>query len=326
MDPTRVVVIDSGYESFAQEEEILGAIGARLDVFPGGRHDRPGKIAFARGAAGLFVRWTEVGEEFMAALPGLRAIVRYGVGYDNIDLPAAKRHGIRVSNVQGYANHSVSDHALALILACTRGLRVGADPAYLRAHYTAAPRKYVPELKDMTLGIIGLGRIGGTLCAKARALFRRVLACDPYVPEERFRELGAARRDLDALLVESDVVSLHCNLTGETGRLMNERTLARMRPSAILINTARGPVVDEDALLAALREEKLFAAGLDVFRDEPPLANRDALLADPRVVATGHYAWYSSASHVELQRRAAENMRKMLHGEIPEDCLNPESA
>ena len=317
------MVIDSGYDSYAQEAGILAALGAELEVFPGERHDRRGKMDFARGAIGIFVRWTIIDGEFLDGAPGPRAIVRYGVGYENIDLEAATRRGVRVSNVQGYASHSVSDHALALILACARGFRVGTETSFLRKEYTTAPWKYIPELKDMTLGIVGLGRIGGTLALKARGLFRRVLACDPYIPEERFAAHGAIRSSLEGLLEESDVVTLHCNLTQETHHLIDDRALSKMRPASILINTARGPVVDEEAVLRALKGGRLHAAGLDVFKDEPPLSDRDELLAHPRVVATGHYAWYSSAASRELQRRAAENMAAMLRGEVPEDCLNP---
>ncbi|MCX5758801.1 MAG: C-terminal binding protein, partial [Candidatus Hydrogenedentes bacterium] len=300
----------------------LDAIGATLDVFGGDRHNRAGKNAFCAGADGMFVRWTEIDGAFLDAAHSVRAIVRYGVGYDNIDIDAASARGVPVCNVQGYANHSVSDHALALMLACVRGLRIGIAPAFLRAQYASPPRPRLPELRNMTLGIIGLGRIGGTLCAKARGLFQRVLACDPYIPYERFERLGAIQCDFDALLRESDIVSVHCNLTDETRRLIGRDALARMKPSAIVINTSRGPVVDEDALLDALQDERLYAAGLDCFWDEPPLANRDALLAHPHLVATGHYAWFSTEASRELQRRAAENMVAMLRGEIPEDCLN----
>jgi D-3-phosphoglycerate dehydrogenase len=319
----RVVVIDSGYDSYAQEAGILAALGAALEVFPGERHDRRGKMEFTRGSSGMFVRWTIIDGEFLDAVPGLRAIVRYGVGYENIDLEAAKSRGVRVSNVQGYASHSVSDHALALILACARGFRVGIETGFLREQYTTAPWKFIPELKDMTLGIVGLGRIGGTLALKARGLFRRVLACDPYIPLERFADHGAIRSSFEGLLEESDVVTLHCNLTEETHHLIDDRALSKMRPASILINTARGPVVDEEAVLRALKGGRLHSAGLDVFKDEPPLSDRDELLAHPRVVATGHYAWYSSPASRELQRRAGENMAAMLRGEIPADCLNP---
>ncbi|HOZ47661.1 MAG TPA: C-terminal binding protein [Candidatus Hydrogenedentes bacterium] len=316
----RVVVVDTGYASYDQEREILGRSGYSLELFGGDRLDTAGKAAFAYGATGMLVRWTTVDGAFLDTASTLKAIVRYGVGHDNIDLAAAAARGIAVCNVQGYANHSVSDHALALVLACVRNLRSGM--AQLRPNYTAAPNAYMPELREMTLGIIGLGRIGGTLCTKARGLFKRVMACDPYVPAGRFSKLGAEACSLDELLAASDVVSLHCNLTNETHHLLDAAAFGRMRPNVVVINTARGPVMDEDALTAALEAGKVFAAGLDVFEDEPPLSNRDPLLLHPRVVATGHYAWYSERASFELQRRAALNLEAMLRGELPEDCLN----
>jgi len=316
----RVAVLDTGYDSYAAEREALRQADAFLELFEGGRHDRAGKLAFGRGAAGIFVRWTLVDEAFLEGLPGLEAVVRYGVGYDNVDLAAASARGVKVCNVQGYANHSVSDHALALIMASVRGLRQGMQQ--LRTDYGAPPWESLGELKDMTLGIVGLGRIGGTLCAKARALFGRVLACDPYIPEERFSALGASRCDLDVLLGASEVVSVHCTLTPETQGIFDATAFAKMRPSSVFVNTARGPIADEEALLAALDRGHLVAAGLDVFCDEPPLSNRDALIAHPRVTATGHYGWYTTAASEELQRRAGANMAAMLCGTLPEDCLN----
>ncbi|MFO7975372.1 MAG: C-terminal binding protein [Candidatus Hydrogenedentota bacterium] len=319
----RVAIIDTGYDSYEQEKEILGRSGYVLDVFSGDRHDTAGKTAFARGAVGLLVRWTPIDEAFLDTASTVRALVRYGVGYDNIDLAAASARKIPVCNVQGYANHSVSDHALALILACVRDIRMGLEQ--LRPSYGAPPCTYMPELHEMTLGIVGLGRIGGTLCTKACGLFQRVLACDPYIPPERFTALGAEACSLDELIAASDVVTLHCSLTKETRHLINAASFDRMGPHAVLVNTARGPVVDEEALMVALEEGTIFAAGLDVFEDEPPRSNRDALLSHPRVVATGHYAWYSVRASRELQRRAALNLDAMLRGEIPEDCLNREA-
>lgn len=320
MSDKRVVVIDGGYETYAVETGLLADAGYTLDLFPGDRHDLAGKLAFAKDAAGMFVRWSELDGAAFDAIPSVKCVVRYGIGYDNINIPAATQRGIKVCNVQGYANHAVSDHALTLIFACVRSLRMALPT--LRGNYAAPPRRAMPEFKDMTLGIVGLGRIGGTLCKKAKPLFQRVLACDPYIPDERFATLGAEKRSFDALLSESDVISVHCNLTDETKRLFNTSSIAAMKPGAILVNTARGPVVDEDAIYSALESEQLFAAGLDVFWDEPPLENREALITHPHVVATGHYAWYSDAAHRELQRRAAENMVRMLQGGIPEDCLN----
>jgi D-3-phosphoglycerate dehydrogenase / 2-oxoglutarate reductase len=318
--PKRVANIDGGYPGYAHEQAVLSELGYRLDVFEGGRHDRAAKLAFARGAVGLFCRWTEVDGELLDALPELRAIVRYGVGYDNIDVAAATARGVRVCNVQGYANHSVSHHALALMLACCRALPLG--QRRFRETFGGPPREDIFDFGSRTLGIVGLGRIGGTLSQKARGLFHRVLACDPYVPSERFAAAGAEKAELPTLLAESHVVSLHCNLTDETRGMIGDSAFRLMTKRPILVNTARGPVIDEEALLAALEADRIHSAGLDVFHDEPPLADRDALLSHPRVIATGHYAWYSGEAHLELQRRAGDNMAALLRGEAPEDCLN----
>jgi len=319
----RVVVIDTGYDSYDLEVALLSEVGASLSVFEGGRHDWEAKAAFCRGADGVFVRWTEIDGAFLDKAGDIKALVRYGVGYDNVDIGEATRRGVRVCNVQGYATHSVSDHALALILACLRGLGVG--QAQLRSHYGAPPFDTMPELKDLTLGILGLGRIGGALCAKAQPLFKRIMACDPYVASERFETCHAARCDFDTLLRESDVLSIHCNLTDETRGYLGETAFGRMKPGAIFVNTARGAIVDEDALLAALNRDHLYGAGVDVWCEEPPLDADDALLSHPRLVGTGHYAWFSSPASRELQRRAAANMVAMLQGGVPEDCLNAEA-
>lgn len=316
----RVCVIDRGYASYQIENEILNPMGYRLDLFEGDRLDLPAKLAFARGAEGIFIRWSEFDALAFDQLPGLRCVVRCGIGYDNVDLQAASAHGVMVSNVQGYANHSVTDHALAIIFSSVRGLPEGMRR--LRPGYNHPPSLYVPEVHTLTLGIIGLGRIGGTLCRKALPLFQRVLACDPYIPASRFESLGATRVGFEELLEQSDVISLHCNLTDETRHMINREAFARMRSGAILVNTARGPVVDEDALTEALFSEQIHAAGMDVFADEPPLENRDKLLSHPRFIATGHYAWYSVQASRELQRRATMNMAAMLRGDTPEDCLN----
>ncbi len=315
-----VAVIDGGYESYAAEEALLAAAGYHLVVFQGGRHDLEGKLAFARNAVGLFARWSELDGKAFDALPSLRCVVRYGVGYDNVDLDAAAARGIKVSNVQGYADHSVSDHALALILACVRALPMA--PQQFHDGFGQSPRAHLPELKDMTLGIVGLGHIGGTLSRKVQSLFKNVIACDPYILKARFEQCGARERTFEQLTAESDVVSAHCNLTDETREMFGRATFEKMADNAVFVNTARGPLVDEEALLDAIERGKLYAAGLDVFWDEPPRANRAALIAHPHVITTGHYAWFSTPAHQELQRHAAENMAAMLRGDIPADCLN----
>jgi D-3-phosphoglycerate dehydrogenase len=315
-----VAIIDTGYRSYDYEKELFAGLGYKVQIFQGERADFTGKRALARKAAGILVRDTPIGEEVFAGAPDLKVIVRYGTGYDNIDLEAATAHGIKVANVQGYGNHSVSDHALALMFACIRGLPEG-EKNVLTA-FGKPPFPEVFELHDKTLGIIGLGRIGGTLSDKARHLFSRVLATDPYIPHEKFRSHGAEKSGLDNLLEKSHVISLHCNLTDETRYLINREAFSRMGQQPVLINTSRGPVVEARALLEAIDEGRIHSAGIDVYENEPADQRQAALISHPRIIATGHYAWYSDRSIAIMQKRAADNLAAMLKGEMIEDCLN----
>lgn len=314
-----IVVIDPGYDSYEYEKRLFEENGFGFKVFTGGHHDREGKIAFASKAVGVLLRWTRVDDTFLGQLPELKAIVRYGVGYENVDLEATKRHGVRVANVQSYANHAVSDHALALLFSCSRRLFFGRHT--LKDDFGKPPATDVMEFSNRTVGIVGLGRIGGTFCRKVQPLFERVLAVDPYIPAERFESLGAKQCDLQTLLHESDAISIHCNLTPETQNLFDERAFPLMARRPILVNTARGPVVNAQALLDALHNDTVHSAGLDVYPEEPPGDALEPLLSHPRVVTTGHYAWYSIKSSEELQKRAANNLLALLRGEDVEDEL-----
>jgi len=320
MKPT-VAVLDIGYDSYDQEEDILGGAGYDLKFFEGDRQDRDGRIALAADASGVFLRYTVVDDAFLEALPKLKAIVRYGVGYDNIDVDACTRHRVLASNVQGYANHAVSDHALALMLACARNLKQGL--AAWGEPFGCPPRAENLDFHDKTLGIVGLGNIGGTLCCKVQRLFGRVMAADPYVEAVRFAELGAGLTDLQGILAEADVVSLHCNLTRETRHLIDSSAFGRMKRKPILVNTARGEMLDPAALRDAVNGGQIHSAGVDVFPEEPPGSDWTELLKHPHVIATGHYAWHSVSAARELQRRGAENLVAMLQGNEPADCLNP---
>ncbi len=315
----RIAVIDEGYDSYRYEQDLCQKHGYSFAVFSGDRHDRAAKLHFAREAEGILVRWTVVDEKFLEALPHLKAIVRYGTGYDNIDIAAVKARRIRIANVQGYASHSVSDHALMLLLSCCRGV-MPAQNSFL-ASYTQPPFADILELQEMTLGIVGLGRIGGTLCKKSLGLFKRVLACDPYISATRFTELRATACDLPFLLQHSDAISLHCSLTAETRHLIGERQFALMIRRPVLVNTARGPVIDERALWHALQQDRIHSAGLDVFSDEPPQEDMRAVLQHPRVVATGHYGWYSVRAGLEMQKRAADNLLGLLLQRVIDDEL-----
>jgi len=316
---SKIVVLDTGYEHYRYEKEVLARAGYTLHIFTGDPSDRRAKMDYASAAAGVFVRWTRVDKTFLEHCRNLKAVVRYGTGYENIDLEAATKTGVKVANVGGYGNHSVSDHALSLIYACIRGLFPGT--AGLKVHFGKPPFERIFELHRKTLGIIGLGRIGGTLAGKATALFKRVLASDPYIPDSRFSELRVDKTSLESLLRESDVISIHCNLTGETTHLLDRQAFEAMERKPYVINTARGPVIKTAALLEALVKGFIQGVGLDVFDSEIPEEIDERILSHPHIIATGHYAWYSENSMAELQKRAAQNMVALLAGRTIEDGL-----
>ena len=314
-----ITVLDTGYKDYHYEEKLLGKLGYELVVNGEDKFDHEHKIELTRKSVGIFIRWTEIDKEFLEACPNLKFIVRYGTGYDNISLEECRKRDVKVCNVTGYAKNAVSDHALALMFACTRDLFNGRNT--FSSTYCEPPDYALFDIHASTLGILGLGKIGGTLAAKSVNLFKKVVAYDPYIDDSRFTSLGVEKVTFEQLLKESDVLSIHCNLTDITRRMINARALQAMKPGSVLINTARGPVVDNAELLRAIEEKKLWRAGLDVFDSENPAEIDKTLLNHPRIISTGHYAWYSTGSHRELQEMAARNMADLLVGKEPEDCL-----
>ncbi|HKJ41208.1 MAG TPA: C-terminal binding protein [Sunxiuqinia sp.] len=316
----KVVILDAGYESYTFENELLGNSGFELKISPTYKGPKAEKKKFAEGADGILVRHTEIDDDFLSGLDNLKAVVRYGVGYDNVDVEACTRHSIKVANVQGYANHSVSDHALGFLFSCCRGMWNTNEQ--LSQKFAAPPVPDVFELHDKTLGIIGLGRIGSELSRKAQPLFNEIIAADPYKPQAHFDQLSVLKVELDELLEKADVISLHCNLTEETKHLLNSDGFSKMKTKPVIINTSRGEVVDGNALLDALNSEKIHSAGIDVYENEPVTDKQAPLINHPRTICTGHYAWYSDRAAQELQRRAALNLYNFLVGNPVEDCLN----
>jgi len=316
-----VVILDSGYKSYNFEKELFESHGFSVKIHPTYKGEKTEKKEFARNAAGILVRHTTVDEEFLTGLKNLKAVVRYGVGYDNVDVAACTKHGIKVANVQGYANHSVSDHALAMMFACSRAM--WNTKQQIKEKFAAPPVEDVFELHDKTLGIIGLGRIGSELARKSKSLFHKIIAADPYKPEGHFDQLSVQKVTLEELLEKSDVISIHCNLTAETNHLLDQTAFSLMHKKPVVINTSRGEVIDEKALLDALNSGKIHSAGLDVYENEPTTVSQEELINHPRTICTGHYAWYSDAAAIELQKRAARNLLNFLLGNPVEDCLNP---
>lgn len=265
------------------------------------------------------------------ALKNCRIIASLGIGYDRIDLAAATEQCIVVTNVPDYCIDEVSTHAISLMLALNRRLMT-MDHAVRRAATNFVPpnRSSVEQtirpvfrLQDQVLGIIGLGRIGTAAALKARGLGMKVIAYDPYVWDAVMRAHGVQPVDLDTLLKTADMISIHCSLNDETQEMVDERAIAKMKPSVYLINTARGEVVDEAALVAALKDGRISGAGLDVTCNDP-LPKDDPLRATPNTILTGHGAWYSTRadSPEEFWQKAMAQVALALRGRWPSYPVN----
>lgn len=262
-------------------------------------------IEAARGCDGLLVQYAPVNAKVFAARPEIRIASRYGAGFDTINTDDAKRFGVWVANSPDYGVGEVATHALAMSLALLRHLAIyDRDVKAGRWHYTTAG--LIRRASDLTLGILGLGRIGKRMAHIGRNCFQRVIACDPYIIDGDFPAY-VGRVSLEGLFGQADVVSLHVPLTDETRGMVDARLLGLMKPGALLVNTARGAVVNVADLAGALASGKLDGAALDVLPQEPPPAGHP-LLADPRVILTPHAAFYSVEAERELRRKAAQNL------------------
>ena len=261
-------------------------------------------------------------ERSIAALQKCRGIIRCGVGYDNVDVRAAGRHGIVVCNVPDYGTEEVADHALMLLLALARRL-LPAEKSVRAGQWDAQVIFGAPRLRGRTLGIIGCGRIGTALAVRAGALGMRVVIYDPYQPDGIEKALGVERcYRLEELLPQTEFISLHCPLTTETRHILNARTLALLPRGAYVINTSRGPCLDAAALLAALDAGQLTYAALDVVEEEPLRDER--LRRHERIVLTPHTAFYSVEAFQEMRSKGAAEARRILLGEPVRNAVNRE--
>ncbi len=322
MPAFKVSVVSLGYASYALERSLLSRIDAELVLAPRDCLTEEEVIAAARDADAVLVREAPIGSRVIRALTRCRAIVRYGVGVDNIDLEAAKMRHIYVANVPGYGTEEVSDHAAALLLACIRRL-LQRDARLRRGILESDIQAPVYRTTGKILGLLGYGQIGRAFHRKWKGFLPgRVLVFDPEVAPEVIRDNGAEPATLEELFSCSDYLSLHAPLTEKTRHIVDADRLNCMKPTAILVNTARGGLIDEDALAAALAAERIAGAGLDVFEKEPPPADHP-LLSLPNVVLSGHVGWYSRDAVQELQRRAAEEVVRVLSGGTPHNWVNP---
>jgi D-3-phosphoglycerate dehydrogenase len=321
MPKYKVVVVSLGYESYGTEQDILRPLDAELVLAPKDCLTEEEVISAGRDADALLVREAPVTARVIDALDRCKAIVRYGVGVDNIDLERAKQKKIYVANIPGYGTEEVSDHSIALLLACIRNI-LWRDRTLREGRFELDIQDTMFRTTGKTLGLLGYGLIGQAVHRKWKGFLpNRVLACDPNVKPEILRERGAEEADLDTLLSESDYLSLHAPLTPRTKHIINDSALRKMKPTAILVNTARGELIDEGALVRALKEKRILMAGLDVFEKEP-LPKDHPLMGLPNVILTGHVSWYSKDAVKELQTRGAQEIFRVLSGERPKCWVN----
>jgi D-3-phosphoglycerate dehydrogenase len=258
-----------------------------------------------------------VGPEEITLLERCRVIVHYGVGVDRIDFLGAAAAGIYVANVPRYGVSEVADHAMALLLASVRKLR-RLDTRLRQGGWGVQAVRPVIRVRGRTLGIIGLGNIGSAVARRAAGFGLTIVAFDPYVADDHFSAVGATRVDLPELLRVSDFLSLHVPLTEETRGMIDRAAFQLMKPGVYLINTSRGPVIDEPALIAALAAGIVDGVGLDVFAEEP-LHPDSPLLQDDRVIVTPHAAYFAEEAIVDMQTGAVEQVAAALSGQRPPD-------
>lgn len=315
-----IAITDYVFPSLEPERAVLAPLGVELR--PQQCRSEEEIIALAHDADAILNCYAKMTARVIEGLKRCRIIARYGIGVDNVDLAAATKAGILVTNVPDYCIDEVSDHALALLLALARHI-AAADRAVKSGAWNVVAHAGIRRLRGQTLGLLGFGKIAKALALKAQPLGMKVLVCDPYLDAAVIAHHGAEAVSFDKLLAEADAVSIHVPLSPETRNLIGQRELARMKPTAFLINTSRGGIVDEQALAVALKENRLGGAALDVLSVEPPPPDHPLRQA-PNIILTPHLAFYSKESVIELQTKAAEEVARALKGEPPRSPVNPE--
>jgi D-3-phosphoglycerate dehydrogenase len=320
----KVVITDHRFPDVAQERDAVESAGGTLVVAQVTDEDQ--LAATCRDADGVLTVRAAITKRVIAAMERCRIIVRYGIGVDNIDIPAATQRGIMVANVPDYCIDEVSDHALTLLLMLSRQM-ISAISLAREKRWVITSMPPLHRLRGQVCGLVGCGKIGSLLAGKVLQLGMRVMIYDPYLNETRCRAMGAELISFDALLECSDFVSLHAPLNDETHHLFGEAAFAKMKSSASIINTARSGLIDEAALIAALDTGKLFGAGLDVVDAElavPPL--QSPLTEHPKIIVTPHTAWLSAEARSTLQALAIAQILGCLGGHKPYGLINRELA
>jgi len=318
MPPLLVAVADSVFPTLDPAREVLSAIGATLQLSPDATPQAI--VQTAANADALLVTYAKITADMIAEMKRCRIISRFGIGVDNVDLAAATAAGIVVTKVPDYCIDEVSDHAVALLLALVR--KIPSSNAQVHAgRWEMKAVVPIHRLRGSVLGLVGFGRIPQLVAPKAKAFGMRVVAFDPYTTADAFAREGVEQVEFKEVLRQSDYVSIHTPLLPETQNLFNADAFRQMKRGAYLVNTARGPIVDEAALAQALDQGQLAGAALDVMPHEPPV--NSPLLGRENVIITPHTSFYSEESLLELQRKAAEEVVAVLSGKPPRNPVNP---
>jgi D-3-phosphoglycerate dehydrogenase / 2-oxoglutarate reductase len=310
-DPQRFVITDYGFPDVTIEQLIIESAGGELRKFQ--CKTEQDVIDAAKNSDAILVQFAPITSSVVDQLDRCKVIVRYGVGTDNVDLDAARSRGIIVCNVPHYCIDEVADHTFALAMALTRQIPT-IDREVRGGFWSSSPRRSMPASRQMTFVTIGFGRIARGVLERAQACKFNIATCDPYLPVNTELPMNIKLLSMEQALATADILSLHVPLTAATHHMFNASTLSVLKPTSVLINTARGGLVDTIALADALNKGRLGGAGLDVFEQEP-LPQTHPLLKCPNVLLTSHVAWYSESSGKELQRMAAEEAVRALSGQ-----------
>jgi D-3-phosphoglycerate dehydrogenase len=317
---TKIVVTDYEFPDLALEQAVVAKAGLTLSAGQCRTEDE--LIALCADADGIVTQYAMITPRVIAELKNCKVISRYGVGLNTIDVPAATQAGICVANVPDASIEDVSDHAAAMMLTLARGINL-LDAAVRAGRWSYAEAKPLYRMKGRTLGLLSFGQISQTLARKMASFGVNIIAHDPYANAAVAEKLGVKLVDAETLYRQSDILSIHVPLTDSTKGMVGAGQLALMKPTAILINTARGPVIDQAALIKALQDKKIAAAGLDVFETEP-LGADHPFTRMPNVVLSPHSAWYSEQSEIELRTRTTQNVVDVMQGRLPTYHVNRE--
>jgi D-3-phosphoglycerate dehydrogenase / 2-oxoglutarate reductase len=316
----QVAVSDIVFPNLDRARAVLSAIGAELRL---AEEPKPEAILrVAKDADALLATYAKITADMIRQMTRCRIISRFGIGVDNVDIPAATERGIVVTKVPDYCIDEVSDHAMALLLSAVRKIP-HANSLVQQGRWEMPAVVPIHRLRGTVLGLVGFGRIPQLVAPRAQAFGMRVVSFDPYIPKDVFDRAKVESVDFPQLLKVSDYVSIHAPLLPETQGLFNADAFRQMKPHAYLINTARGPIVDEAALAHALDAGQLAGAALDVMTKEPPTGS--PLLGRPNVIITPHTSFYSEESLNDLETKAAEEVVRVLKGQAPKNPVNPEA-